>query len=112
MATTEFRRGDCVRLSAPKGARGHEQRGERFAVVLQADELAALSTAIVAPTSQSARGATFRPRVEIDGVETNVLVEQMRAVDHARLGATVDRLDAEELIAVEEAVRLVLGIWT
>jgi mRNA interferase MazF len=110
MAMRELARGDCVRLPAPRGARGHEQRGERFAVVLQADELAGLSTVIVAPTSTSARGATFRPQVRIDGVVTNVLIEQMRAVDHTRLGDLVDQLAGSELVAVDEAIRLVLDI--
>lgn len=110
MAMSELHRGDCVRLPAPRHARGHEQRGERFAVVLQADELAGLSTVIVAPTSTSARDASFRPRVQIGGVATNVLVEQVRAVDYTRLGELVDQLAGDELVAVDEAVRLVLGI--
>jgi mRNA interferase MazF len=110
MAVRDLVRGDCVRLAAPKRPRGHEQRGERFAVVLQADELAGLSTVIVAPTSTSARGTSFRPRVAIDGVETNVLVEQMGAVDPTRLGDPVDHLSGAELVAVDEAVRIVLGV--
>jgi mRNA interferase MazF len=39
-------RGEVFRLRAPRGA---EQRGARFAVVVQADELLALSTVLVAP---------------------------------------------------------------
>src|SRR5699024_7834659 len=42
-------RGDVYRLRAPKNVRGHEQRGSRHAVVLQADVLCALSTWLVAP---------------------------------------------------------------
>lgn len=110
MPAPELVRGDCVRLAAPKRARGREQRGDRFAVVLQADELHGLSTVIVAPTSTSARAASFRPRVEIGGVATNVLVEQMGAVDPTRLGDLVDHLSGSELAAVDEAVRLVLAV--
>ena len=47
---------------APRANRGHEQRGTRFAVVVQSDSLP-LSTLLVAPTSTSARAASFRPRI-------------------------------------------------
>jgi mRNA interferase MazF len=42
-------RGDLYRLRAPRNATGHEQQGARYAVVLQSDAMAALSTWIVAP---------------------------------------------------------------
>jgi mRNA interferase MazF len=103
-------RGEVFRLPAPKAARGHEQRGARYAVVVQADELMALSTTLVAPTSTSARSATFRPTIEIGGTETRVLVEQTTVVDPQRLGRSAGRLEAEELRAVDEALALVLGL--
>jgi mRNA interferase MazF len=103
-------RGEIFRLPAPKAARGHEQRGTRYAVVVQADELMALSTTLVAPTSTGARAATFRPTIEIDGTETRVLVEQTTVVDPQRLGRSAGRLEADELRAVDEALALVLGL--
>jgi mRNA interferase MazF len=103
-------RGEVFRLPAPKAAKGREQRGARYAVVVQADELLALSTTLVAPTSTSARSATFRPTIEIGGNETRVLVEQTTVVDPQRLGRSAGRLDAEELRAVDEALALVLGL--
>ena len=103
-------RGEVFRLPAPKGARGREQRGARYAVVVQADELMALSTTLVAPTSTSARAATFRPTIEIGGTETRVLVEQTTVVDPQRLGHSAGRLEADELRAVDEALELVLGL--
>jgi mRNA interferase MazF len=103
-------RGEVFRLPPPKGARGHEQRGARYAVVVQADELMALSTTLVAPTSTSARSATFRPTIEIDGTETKVLVEQTTVIDPQRLGRSAGRLESDELRAVDEAIALVLGL--
>ncbi len=103
-------RGEVFRLPAPKGARGNQQRGTRYAVVVQADELMALSTTLVAPTSTSARPATFRPTIEIGGTETRVLVEQTTVVDPQRLGRSAGRLEADELRAVDEALALVLGL--
>jgi mRNA interferase MazF len=103
-------RGEIFRLPSPKAARGHEQRGARYAVVVQADELIGLSTTLVSPTSSSALGATFRPVIELEGAETRVLVEQTRVVDRGRLGRSAGRLDAEEMRAVDEALALVLAL--
>jgi len=103
-------RGEVFRLPAPRGARGREQRGARYAVVVQADELLGLSTVLVAPTSTSARPASFRPLIELDGRETRVLAEQTTVVDPLRLGSSAGRLDAAEIRAVDEALSLVLGI--
>lgn len=106
----DLQRGDCVWLSDHAVARGREQQGARYAVVVQADVFQALSTVVVAPTSTRARPATFRPEVVIAGETTRVLVEHVRAVDPSRLGPLVDRLDGSELAAVDEALRLVLDL--
>ena len=82
-------RGEVYRLRSPRGAQGHEQAGTRYAVVVQSD-LLPLSTWLVAPTSTSARAATFRPEVFIDGRPTRVLAEQTSAVDPERLGSQPD----------------------
>lgn len=103
-------RGEVFRLPSPRGARGKEQRGARYAVVVQADEFMALSTTLVSPTSTSARPATFRPAISLDGTETRVLVEQTTVVDPQRLGDSAGRLDAEELRAIDDALGLVLGL--
>jgi mRNA interferase MazF len=103
-------RGEVFRLPAPRAARGHEQRGARFAVVVQADEFLDLSTVLVSPTSASARSASFRPTIQLDGQETRVLVEQTTVVDPQRLGPSAGRLDARELRAVDDALALLLGL--
>lgn len=103
-------RGEIFRLPAPRAARGREQRGARYAVVVQADEFLELGTVLVSPASASARAATFRPTITLDGQETRVLVEQTTVVDPRRLGRSAGRLDANELRAVDEALMLVLGL--
>ena len=102
-------RGDVFALRAPRGSRGHEQRGPRFAVVVQSD-LLPLSTWLVAPTSRSARPASFRPEVEIGGDVTRVLVEQTAAVDPERLGDLVGHLTRAEMDDVDAGLRTVLGL--
>lgn len=103
-------RGEVFRLPPRRNARGHEQRGARYAIVVQADELLDLSTTLVAPTSASAMPATFRPAIAIGGSETRVLVEQTTVVDPGRLGRSAGRLDASELRAVDAALALILSL--
>jgi mRNA interferase MazF len=97
------------RFRLPRGV-GRDQHGERYGVVVQADELLPRSVVIVAPTSRSARPASFRPEVEVSGETTRVLVEQLGAVDAQRLGKRVGHLTAEELWAVDDALLSVLGL--
>lgn len=103
-------RGELFRLPSPRGARGHEQRGARYAVIVQADEFLDLGTVSISPTSASARPATFRPTITVDGHETRILVEQTSVVDPVRLGRSAGRLDPDELRALDEALALVLGL--
>jgi mRNA interferase MazF len=102
-------RGDIYRVRPPS-SRGREQRGPRYGVIVQADALLGLSTAIIAPTSRSAAPATFRPEIHVAGNLTRVLVEQLRAVDLHRLDEHVGRLTPQEARAVDEAMELVLGL--
>jgi mRNA interferase MazF len=103
-------RGEIVRLPAPRRARGHEQQGPRPGVVVQADELLALSTVLVAPTSRSAAAATFRPLVEVSGTPTRVLTDQLRVFDVQTVKSGFGQLAPEELDALDEALTLVLGL--
>lgn len=102
-------RGDVYALKASRDARGHEQRGNRFAVVVQSD-LLPLSTWLVAPTSTSARPASFRPEIEVAGKTTYVLVEQTTAIDPERLGERVGNLSPREMASVDDALRVVLQL--
>ena len=98
-------RGDIHRLRAPRDARGREQPGARFAVIVQADDLM-LSTVLVAPTSRSAPPRIFRPTIVIGDEPTQVLVEQTAAVAPERLGELVGRATVEELTGIDDALRL------
>lgn len=102
-------RGDVYEFQPP-GGRGHEQRGRRFGVVVQANELLPRSVVLVAPTSLSARSATFRPEIEVLGETTRVLVEQVGAVDVGRLGALVGRVTPEQQWGIDEALLTVLAL--
>jgi mRNA interferase MazF len=103
-------RGEVFRLPSPRETRGREQRGARYAVIVQADEFLGLSTVLVSPTSTSARAASFRPTIALEGTSTRILVEQTTVVDPQRLGRSAGRLDANELQGVDDALALVLGL--
>ena len=104
-----MQRGEVFRFKISKGL-GHEHHGVRYAVVVQADEFLPRSVVIVAPTSRSARQASFRPPVEVEGETTVVLVEQLNAVDVRRLGKRAGRLSVEEMWSVDEALATYLGL--
>lgn len=103
-------RGDIYRLRSGD-TEGREQSGARYAVVVQSDRLR-LSTVLIAPTSTRARPGDMRPRINMNGTTTYVLIEQTRAVNpETRLGDFAGRLDADELVALNDALRIVFGLY-
>jgi mRNA interferase MazF len=102
-------RGDVRAIVLPP-RRGHVQHGRRYAVVVQADDLLALSTIIVCPTSTSTPPASFHPAVILGEEPTRVMCEMVGAVDARVLGEQVSHLTLEELQAVDEALELVLDL--
>ena len=103
-------RGEIFRLRSARAARSSEQQGARYGVVVQTDELLALSTVLVSPISRAAPARSFRPMIDLEGSPTRVLVEQTTAVTRERLGESVGRLDASELRDLDAALALVLGL--
>ena len=100
-------KGEVYRL--PARGKGHEQRGRRYAVVLQPDWLA-LSTWVIAFTSTRARPTSFRPPVMIEDQQTLVMCDQLDTVDLRRLTEPVGFLTLAEMHRVDEALTLVLDL--
>ena len=100
-------RGEVLRL--PARGKGHEQKGRRYAVVLQPDWLT-LSTWVVAFTSTSARQTSFRPPVDIADQQTLVMCDQLATVDLNRLTDPIGFLTIEEMGRVDEALAVVLDL--
>ena len=101
-------RGDVHAITLPRG-RGRVQHGARYAVVVQADDLLALSTVVICPTSRSAPAASFHPEIDI-GEPSRVLCEMVGAVDARNLGEQVAHLGLDEMRAVDEGLQLVLDL--
>ncbi len=102
-------RGDIHEFRPSRGV-GHEQSGRRYAVIVQANELRPRSVVLVAPTSLSAKAASFRPEIELLGETTRVLVEQVGAIDAGRLDDLVGRVTPEQQWGIDEALTTVLGL--
>jgi mRNA interferase MazF len=102
-------RGDVHAITSPRG-RGRVQHGRRYAVIVQADDLMALSTIVVCPTSASTRPTSFHPAVEVGEESTRVMCEMVGAVDSRMLGEQVAHLALDEMRMVDEALELVLDL--
>lgn len=87
---------------------GHEQDGNRFAVVIQSDDIG-LSTVLVCPTSRSAPARAWRPEITVLDEKTRVLTEQTSAVAPTRLGEHVGRLSINDMLDIETALKTVMG---
>jgi len=102
-------RGDIHAITLPT-RRGRVQHGRRFAVIVQADDLLALSTIVVCPTSTSTPPASFHPEVVIGDELTRVMCEMVGAVDARALGEQLGHLTLDEIRAVDDALQLVLDL--
>lgn len=79
-------------------------------MVVQSDDLLTLSTVAVCPTSNSAPGASFHPKIMLGTEPTQVLCEMIGVVDARALGERVGHLTTEEIGAVENALMMVLDL--
>lgn len=102
-------RGDVHAIALPS-RRGHVQHGRRYAVIVQADDLLALSTIVICPTSSSTADASFHPEVEIEEQRTHVMCEMVGAVDARLLGDRVGHLTVDDMRSVDDALLLVLDL--
>ncbi len=102
-------RGDVHAITLPR-RRGHVQHGRRFAVIVLADDLLALSTVLVCPTSMSTPAASFHPEIVVGEERTRVMCEMVGPVDSRVLGERVDHLTVDEARAVDDGLELVLGL--
>ncbi|WP_418281492.1 type II toxin-antitoxin system PemK/MazF family toxin [Halorubrum sp. DTA98] len=112
---TEVRRGNVVIVRLDP-AEGHEMKKTRPAVVVQNDVgNKNSSTTIVAPATGTYRGYPFEVLVEAEGSpfekDSSVRLDQIRVVSiESRIHSVVGSLDTETMEAVDEALKLSLGL--
>lgn len=102
-------RGAIYEIKSLPSARGHEQHGQRLAVIIQTHRFAS-SIVTVAMTSTKAGEAIYRPEFELDGVKSRILTDQIFSVDPARLGEFRGSLEGPELADLDRALLLKLGL--
>jgi mRNA interferase MazF len=103
-------RGAVYKVNLGEEKRGHEQRGRRYGLVVSPSSMA-WSVATVVPTSRSAQDAVFRPTLELMGVPTRFLVDQIRSIDTRYVkGDPVAYLERDEMAEVEHAITRYLGL--
>jgi mRNA interferase MazF len=77
---------------------GAEIQKTRPCVVVSPDELNAhLKTALIAPLTSTRRGFPFRVECQFDGKRGEIVLDQVRAVDHERLLKSLGRLSRTTL---------------
>jgi mRNA interferase MazF len=105
-------RGEIWRVRAPRDAVGHEQRGARFAVIVQSNDLQRLSTVLLAPTSTNAQASGFRPEIVVRDARTLVLLDQIKAVDVEKaLDTYIGRVSPDELADINAGLRTVFDLY-
>lgn len=102
-------RGDVHAITLAR-RRGHVQHRRRLAVIVQADDLLALSTILVCPTSTTTPSASFHPQVVVGDEPTRVMCEMVGDVAGRALGEQVGHLTVEEMRSVDDALELVLDL--
>jgi mRNA interferase MazF len=102
-------RGAVYRVDLGGARRGHEQCGRRYGLVLSPTDMA-WNVATIVPTSTQAQSAVFRPEIDLGGVPTRFLADQLRSVDVQFIdGEPAFFLHRDELEEVEVAVTRYLG---
>ncbi len=94
--------------------RGHEQKGLRPAIVIQADLYCPLSTILVIPTSTHAhKEIDFHVPVTVRGTRTYALIEQLTAVDKTRRIENANylgKLTAQDMEQIDSMLRIFVGL--
>jgi len=109
-------RGDIVRVDfgAPVG---HEQAGQRPALVVHDDDGTNVSIITIIPFTSNSSAMRFPHTIQIksspqNGLQTDsiLLVFQLRAIDRSRVAGKLGRLEEEIQQLVDSEIRLMLGL--
>ena len=100
MSGTSVQRGE-VFLVTLNPTRGREMRKTRPCVVVSPDELNAhLGTFIVAPLTTGSHPYPFRVACRFSGKDGHIVLDQIRTVDHERLGKRLGALTATTMTKI------------
>lgn len=106
-----MKRGDVVVAATGSGFGGKP----RPALVVQADQFAAMSTLVLAPFTSELVGSHIRPRLEptpSNGLRqrSDVMIDILVTARIEKLGAVIGSLSAEEMALVDRSLMIFLGL--
>ena len=106
------KRGD-VYWVALDPTRGSEIQKTRPAVIVSNNSCNAFGARVVVLPLTSNVDSLFpgEALVTVKGKRSRALGDQIRSLDKSRLHSKIEVLSQDELAAVEEAVRITLGLW-
>lgn len=106
-----LRRGDIYWVALDP-ARGSEIKKTRPAVIISNDSCNAYGARVVVlpVTSNVESHYPGEALITVDGKPARALGDQMRSLDKSRLRVRIGALAADDLVAVEEAVRITLDL--
>jgi len=74
---------------------GSEIQKTRPCIVVSPDEMNMLKTVIIAPLTSKGFDFIFRPKINFQGKEGLILLDQIRAVDKSRLVKKIGKVEKE-----------------
>jgi mRNA interferase MazF len=109
--TTAPRRGDVYWVALDPVV-GTEIKKTRPAVIVSNDSCNRHGTRVVALPVTSNVESLYpgEASIEIDGKPARALGDQIRSIDKTRLRERIGRLDADEMIRIDEALRITLAL--
>jgi len=103
-------RGAVYPVDLGDAKRGHELRGRRLGLVISIEQNV-WSVVTIIPTSTSAQASVFRPEVVIAGLETKILIDQVRTIDVSYVtGELIDYLSRDDMAQVEHSLSRYFGL--
>jgi mRNA interferase MazF len=108
---TEPRRGDIYWVALDPVV-GTEISKTRPAVIVSNDSCNTYGARVVVLPITSNVSSLYpgETLIEVDGKPSRALGDQIRSIDKARLRSRLGRLSQDELLAVEAAIRITLGL--
>ena len=91
---------------------GTETKKVRPAVIISNDAQNKVGHGyIVAPITSVVKNVyPFEVKIDINGNISKAMLDQIRTIDHQRLGARLSKVSAEELNHIERAIKIVLNL--
>lgn len=111
-----MREGDIYLVEIPSSG-GHEQAGQRPAIIVQASSLERLPTVLIVPLTSKLKAADFPFTFIIEPDNLNnlnvvsvALVFQLRAIDKRRMKNKIGKIESIKLELLKQSLKEIMGL--